>query len=678
MSIRFCPKLTELEGREVPAIFGNPWPSSNLTLSFAADGTKVDGVPSQLSTAFSGIPAASWQSEVLRAFQTWAAAANINIGVVADGGQDVGVTGPSQYDPRFGDIRIAAIPLDANAAALAMPYDVNAGTRSGDVWFNSALPFSLGNASDNNIYAVALHEAGHVFGLAGSNDPTSAMYDSAIPRTGLSASDVLAIQALYGIRRADSYDAKISNGTLTTASPIQVGSGPGSSATADVLADITTSSDADVYVFKSNNLQGLGLTVSVNVNGYSLLVPRVQVLKANGQVVADNAGTQPGASNVSMHINNLTPGATYYVRVTGARTDVFGIGGYRLVVRPDAASAQNNQPQLLNPDAGTNDTINNATQLGQQYLTGTGSRVVYTVAASLNTSTDVDFYRLKTPQTTNNIPVTMTVSVTTTLQTGTEPIVEVFNKNGQRVWNRVLVHEGGTFTTQIVGATPNEDYYVAVRHAHPGSTSVGGNYNLFVDFRQPTVELTQFASANLTASGPLMRGTFVAHQQQVLHLVFDASQNPASDVKAARLTVLDAANHVLGTRLIHAGEVTTFNLLLRPGTYRYIVGAGTTDGSVLGNFQYSLSGVTLSDPIGPRPINPNGPSGNPPAPATPGDGPIKVYPPGTIRLPPTPTSPPWWLAPPTDWTPTRLLSLVRPIKNLATPLTPRNIDVLAT
>ncbi|MFL5331255.1 MAG: matrixin family metalloprotease [Gemmataceae bacterium] len=618
-------------------------------MSFAPDGTSVNGVASQLSSAFAGIPSAAWQQEILRAIQTWAVAANVNVGLVADRGQDFGVPGVPQGDSRFGDIRIAAVPLDGRSIALATPYDVTAGTRAGDVWFNSAAPFSLSGPTANNLYAVALHEAGHVFGIGGSNDPASAMFQHAMPRSGLNAADITAIQALYGARRADLFDAKMSNGSLATASQIQVGSGPGSSAAANVLADITNASDADVYVFQANNLRGRGMTVSVKVNGLSLLVPRVEVLNASGQVVAQAVGQRPGDANVNIYLPQPTTGATYYVRVTGGRTDVFGIGAYRMLVTPDVATTPDNRVELLNPDAGTNDTIANASQLGQQYLSGTGARIVYNVAASLNTSSDVDFYRLKSPQSQNNAPVTMTVTVSASGANGMDPVVEVYNKRAQRVDAQVLVHEAGSFTLQVLGATANEDYYVAVRHAHPGVAAVTGNYNLAVDFRTAPIALTEFSHANLTAATPLMTGTFIANEQQVLHVIFDGSKNLPSMTTVARLTIVDSANDVVDSRLIYAGDVRSLNLSLRPGSYRYIIGAGTTNGTALSGFQFSLFGITLSDPIGPRPIDPNNPSGNPPAPATPGNGPIKLLPPGTIQLPPGPTSPPWWLLPPTDW-----------------------------
>src|SRR5581483_7172624 len=124
------------------------------------------------------------------------------------------------------------------------------------------------------------------------------------------------------------------------------------------------------------------------------LVPRLEILDVSGRVVASGVGAAPGSGEVSIHLTSLVDGATYYARVTAARSDVFGVGGYKLELRPDAAdSGGSGGTQLLNPDAGTNDTIGSASQLGQPYQTTTPGHFGYALAASLGTSTDVDFYR---------------------------------------------------------------------------------------------------------------------------------------------------------------------------------------------------------------------------------------------------------------------------------------------
>src|SRR5262245_2358803 len=99
-----------LEDRTVPTSFGTGWADpGHLTLSFAPDGTTTPGGPSSLGTTLSGVgSSAAWQREILRAFQTWAVNANVNIGLVADSGPALGTPGSVQGDARFGDVRVAA------------------------------------------------------------------------------------------------------------------------------------------------------------------------------------------------------------------------------------------------------------------------------------------------------------------------------------------------------------------------------------------------------------------------------------------------------------------------------------------------------------------------------------------------------------------------------------------
>src|SRR5688572_27167120 len=99
--------LEQLETRCTPATSGVTWPDgAHLTLSFVPDGTQVAGNSSSLFSTLNAVaPTSVWEREIVRAFQTWASQANVNVGVVADGGQALGTTGVVQGDNRFGDIR---------------------------------------------------------------------------------------------------------------------------------------------------------------------------------------------------------------------------------------------------------------------------------------------------------------------------------------------------------------------------------------------------------------------------------------------------------------------------------------------------------------------------------------------------------------------------------------------
>src|SRR3954465_392239 len=117
MMARLAPRLGSafetLEDRTVPTAFGIPWADpAHMTLSFTPDGTPTPLGPSTLAKTLGAAgTTAAWEREVLRGFQSWAAAANIDVGVVADRGQALGAAGAVQGDADFGDARIAAAPL---------------------------------------------------------------------------------------------------------------------------------------------------------------------------------------------------------------------------------------------------------------------------------------------------------------------------------------------------------------------------------------------------------------------------------------------------------------------------------------------------------------------------------------------------------------------------------------
>ncbi len=84
--------------------------------------------------------------------------------------------------------------MPPTAAAGASPFELDAGTWSGDVELNSAVAFSVdaGRASSTyDLFSVMLHEAGHVFGLPDNSNPASVLdIHYAGVRTGLGTVDI--------------------------------------------------------------------------------------------------------------------------------------------------------------------------------------------------------------------------------------------------------------------------------------------------------------------------------------------------------------------------------------------------------------------------------------------------------------------------------------------------------
>ena len=68
---------------------------THLTVSFAPDGTAIGGQVSDLFKTLNAMqPTASWQQTILEAVQAWTSQANLNVGLVSDGGAPFGTPGP--------------------------------------------------------------------------------------------------------------------------------------------------------------------------------------------------------------------------------------------------------------------------------------------------------------------------------------------------------------------------------------------------------------------------------------------------------------------------------------------------------------------------------------------------------------------------------------------------------
>jgi hypothetical protein len=111
----------QLEGGEDhPPVFGGSWPDPwHLTLSFALDGTAMAGRQSSLASWLDlQLGPGVWERDVLRAYQSWLQFVNVNVGVVADSGLPSGATGAVQGDARFGDIRVAGLPMSGEVLGV--------------------------------------------------------------------------------------------------------------------------------------------------------------------------------------------------------------------------------------------------------------------------------------------------------------------------------------------------------------------------------------------------------------------------------------------------------------------------------------------------------------------------------------------------------------------------------
>lgn len=328
--------LEYLETRDTPAAFGLGWVDpQHITLSFAPDGTSVSGASSNLFSHLQadGLSSATVQSEVLRAINTWTSQANLNVSVVGDNGTAVGANGLAQGDSRFGDIRISMRALSTDALAITSPPGLNEGTLAGDIILNSNYDFSVGNQSGRyDLYSTLLHEAGHAFGLDHSTNANSPMYESYQGvRTGLDASDVTHIQAIYGAPTSTAATILTSsapsytqdggtNETIATATNLQGTAGVTSLQHYIQFAKLGSASDVDVYkINAASQTSNLIATIS-SVDG---VTPAVTFYDANGTaLVATDISTSTATS--VYQVEGVPSGSAVYVRVSAGLSATSG------------------------------------------------------------------------------------------------------------------------------------------------------------------------------------------------------------------------------------------------------------------------------------------------------------------------------------------------------------------
>jgi hypothetical protein len=570
--------LEVLEARDVPSasLYGTPWlDPEHLTLSLAPDGTDIAGTPGQLGTvlASSGSTATT---DLLRAFQSWAAVADINVGLVADGGQSFSTGGATQGDARFGDIRVGARPLSGDVLGVTSPFNYF-NTYSGNVVLN--------NAASYDLFSVAIHEAGHAFGIDDNSDPTSVMDESYQGvRTGLSAADVAAVQALYGTRPADAYEGATGNNTIAAATKYS----------GTVTADLGQG-DADYYRF-STPLLFPGTTIHLQTAGYSLLEGRLTVFDASGHVVATASASDPLHNDVTLQLTNLKPLSNYYVRVDGATNDVFAVGGYKLAIDNTLTSSLTNTVGLLSSELGVNDTLNTATNLVGSVVGLTG-QTDFLVRASLNGNLDTDYYKVTAPSTGG-------VLVATAWGLGAndlDPRVQVYDSSDHLVAAQVLTNDSGAFTVQVANAVAGQSYYLRVT-SDSGKT---GNYALSAVIRADAIEFPMNAVGDLTTGGPATQAGMNVMKGQTTHFVLAADAVPGDPKATVTLTVLDANNQVAATLTTKAGDAQSLDVYLPAGLYTVQVTALTGSGAPGQNVHFTLRGIGMTDPVGAPPTDPN-------------------------------------------------------------------------
>jgi Matrixin len=629
---RFAQLVVEqLEDRLTPATFGVPWPNpQGLTVSFVPDGAAVGARTSNLfHTLNTEASTSTWEREILRALQTWAVNANINLSVVPDGRQPLGSPGAVQGDPRFGDIRIAAVPGAFNSAdvADALPFSWTGSTWSGDIILNSSQPFEIGNeAGAYDLFSVLLHEAGHVFGLDDDAiDPGSAMSPTYAYHTQLASTDILHLQKLYGSRQADS----LTNNTMANASWLQTSLQGGS-----LSSDLSNLQDLDYYRIQTPGfLTGFtGFSVQVKTSGISLLTSNLAVYDAWGRLVGSASASDPTHGDLTLNIN-AQPSSTYYLRVTGANSSVFGIGDYQLNVTNhywllSLGTILNLADGLLNTTFATADHL-----LSQN--PGTDQRFDYFSQGTQYSSNNGEYYVVQSPSNASGASENMVALAWGLDVNGLEPRLHVFDAHQNPIAVQVIANGSQTYTIQLPKVAPGTSFYVEVTAANPSSQSTG-RFALAVDFHAPSlVSFGNLTSESLTAAQSQSSGTLTLAEDEVFHFALTAV---SSNVNAwLTMTIVDSTGSTVLTLKVQAGQPTvTADIFLKMGTYTVTFSGSTSDGSAWTGMNFWLDGDMISDPVGAYSTSPT--SSGSTAPSSSGNSSYYTYGPPTTSKPPPPTT----------------------------------------
>lgn len=600
-------RILRLEDRNVPATFGIPWTDpSHLTISFAPDQTTVTTGKSVLfQTLNSQQPTVVWQREILRALQTWAEVANVDIGVVSDNGAPFGSNSGSGPTRVTGDIRVSAVSMAPTSLAIGLPPDPFFGDYwSGEVVYNAANQL---NPAQATLYSVIAHEFGHALGLPSSSDTASIMYNFATtPGTKLAPSDVTAIQALYGVRQPDRYDAEESNATFDRATNIEYHAGQFNGQIPLVaFGNVTSAGDVDTYRIETPNNYSGPVTFQLRSRGLSLLAPKLSVFDQDGDLLGLSLSTDPGGDTVTVHLNQSMPDTQYYLKVEGATTDVFGVGRFGVAVTFDSAVVPeylNQLPGILtgpfdelddddlgelftNPgqatfcdDYGTDDSLTTAAPL-------TSIAKLFETVGTIESANDVDVYRVRTPQ--QSTPVVLTLSLRAEAVNGGIPQIELVTNSGQVLPTNVLFNGDGRLTVQSSQLVANTDFFIRLRGS---TTSQIGNYALTVLTGSTVVTPLTFASGTLFNTPQLQQ--LVVAQNQVFHFMLGVTGPTTSGV---RMTVTGNQGLVYDLTVFGGSMANAKPILLKPGVY-------TVTFSPIGSanvMSYVLKGAVLSDPIGP-------------------------------------------------------------------------------
>ena len=636
---------------------------SALTVSFAPDGTQVSGQSSLLFASMSGLGDPTvWEHAILDAFQTWAVHANLNIGLVSDSGQAFGAGRLSQGDLRFGDIRVAAVPMTSDVLAVAVPANGSGGCWTGDILFNSSAQFN----SLNEVFAVALHEAGHALGLSDSTDPTSPMYPNLPSGQGNAPTraDIAALQQLYGRAPGE----RLNNGTLQTATAIAVPTTNYDGSTPLVAyGNISGPADLDFLALTLPAGYSGPVTFTLRTAGISQFAGNISVFDAQGNLLGQAQSGGWPLQDTALQIVPASGSTQLFAEISAGAAGIDGIGRYAVTVRFDtqnvvseaalsavarghydyAGANQIRQTLLssLQSAQGTSSSEYDDGGSGNHLhgVPGSGGRISSAIGA-ISTAQPINTYGIETPEAEDGQPgaSVMTATVWANTQGGLLPSITVLDGLGNVVAAQVLANGLGTYTVQVQGVLPATAYRIQVSAYNPSGPYSTGGYTLEVRFGPVAAAPAQFVTGSLT-SGQSQQVSGLTVSQTTL-FQFGLSTGALAGAPAdlsLQMAILDQSGSLVYQLYGTPGSLRTASaLFLKPGSYYVVVSAVTSAADFAGALNFTILGYSLSDPVGPTLVQPGGPPPLGPPPAPPFDWTsVVALPPDVTVTPPPPIDP---------------------------------------
>lgn len=616
-------RMEALEDRRLLSSDGILGASAHWTFSFAPDGTDIAGHPNALSQTFEGYSAEAWQDAIIRGFQTWAEHTNADVAVVSDSGDPFGTGGLRSGDNRFGDIRIGAAPLADNVMAISLRQDAMvSGTWNGDVIFNSEVNYD----SLDDVFAVALHEAGHVFGFEHSDDPNSPMHLHGItPATELTAADIQQLQSRFGQRASDANEGAKGNDSFDDATRLQKASyrgGSQGSAPAVVFGDIQDIHDVDVFELDLPSGYDGPVTVELKTEGLSQLDGRFELFDEDENALAVTS-TINAAGNLQIQFEVAERAKTYYVSVSADPNSDYHAGGYAIVATYDnllqAAQAdidlltshpyrfsdpgqlryffQDGIDPLAVDDLHADDTLAVAEELKTSagFLDG----VRYRTNGSITDLTDVDSYLVRSPKL---LTGTLQVVVGSLQQDALIPTLAIYDEFGAPVGTETLINGHGQVVLQATQTTADTDYFIQVAGDVSVSQYATGDYILTASFDAVPTSNEVFASGSLDAEISKFAHVLYVAEPQVFHFGLRSGSVADANIEGIGLAIAGTPVQVLAADGVTR---TATGTLLQPGAYLVELSLlGESAPAAGASIDFEVFGQSASEPFGIKPLNP--------------------------------------------------------------------------